>query len=113
MKSELFKKLIKQCVKEAMREELPLVLLEYQQRSTPVITENIKPLFQNQNNNEEIKEIRNNMKNKMSDLFGLQKQHNEQPIETLEENKNPYLSFIVDAAQNLTPQERSGLSHYD
>jgi len=113
MKAEIFKKIIKQCVKEAMREELPLVLLEYQQRSTPVITEEMKPLFQNQGNPEEIREIRGAMKNKMSELFGLPKQSElngfeiEQPIES----DNPYAAFILDSAKNMTPQERAGLSN--
>jgi len=110
MKSEIFKKLIKQCVKEAMREELPLVLMEYQQRSTPVITEDMKPLFRNQAAPEEIREVRNNMKNKMSELFGLPEQQSS--VELPVENENPYLSFIADSAKNLTPQELAGLKNY-
>lgn len=112
MKSEIFKKLIKQCVKEAMREELPLVLLEYQQRSSqmPVITENTKPL--SQSNPQEIKEVRTNMRNKMSEMFGLPEVQQNQIDLPTEENENPYLQFIVDSAKNLTPQELAGLKNY-
>jgi len=114
MKSEIFKKLIKQCIKEAIREELPLVLMEYQQRSTSTINENTKPLLQNQDTYEEIREVRSNMKNKMSELFGLPEP---QPLTTntgeMEVNGNPYLSFIADSAKNLSPQELAGLKNYD
>lgn len=115
MKAEIFKKLIKQCVKEAMREELPLVLLEYQQRSTkstPTITEEMKPLFQG--NTEEIREVRSTMKNKMSELFGLPESNQIETFieEAPVENENPYLSFIADSARNLTPQELAGLKNY-
>lgn len=118
MKSEIFKKLIKQCVKEAMREELPLVLMEYQQRSTtkstPVITEDMKPLFYNDGNPEEIREVRNSMKNKMSELFGLPDQQAiTNQVEVPVENGNPYLAFLVDSAKNMTPQEMAGLKRYD
>lgn len=115
MKAEIFKKLIKQCIKEAMREELPLVLLEYQQRSTkptPVISEDMKPLFQG--NPEEIREVRSSMKNKMSEMFGLpEPQQNQVTFDApVEENENPYLAFIADSAKNLTPQELAGLKNY-
>jgi hypothetical protein len=112
MKADLFKKLIKQCVKEAMREELPLVLLEYQQRSTkstPIITEEMKPLFQS--NPEEIREVRSTMKNKMSELFGLPEPQQLTTTNNVE-NENPYLTFIADSAKNLTPQELAGLKNY-
>jgi len=115
MKLELFKKLIKQSIKEAIREEIPLVLMEFQQRSNPLINENIETI---KYNSDDVLAVRTNLKNKMSNMFGLDEsinrghsgmelQHNdEQPT-----NANPFLSFIQDAANNMTPQERAGLKN--
>lgn len=113
MKTDLFKKLIKQSIKEAMREELPLILMEYQQRSAPLIKENIETI---KYNSDDVLTVRTDLKNKMSNLFGLEEsinrghsgmelQHND------EQNTNPFLSFIQDAANNMTPQERAGLKN--
>lgn len=112
MNAQLFKKLIKQCVKEAMREELPLVLMEYQQRkpAAPVITEDMKPLFMS--NPEETTIVRNEIKNKMSNLFGLDEPKSQSIPGMVNEEQapaNPYLAFIADSAKNMSPQDLAGL----
>lgn len=104
MKSELFKKLIKQCVKEAMREELPIVLLEYQQRQKSNLNEitftsdSVLP-----------QTVKKDIANKMLNLFEDTPAPTVNNVET--EVKNPYLAFIQDAANNMSPQERSGLKN--
>lgn len=112
MNAQLFKKLIKQCVKEAMREELPLVLMEYQQRkpAVPVITEDMKPLFMQ--DPEETTTVRNELKNKMANLFGLDEPKPQSIPGIVNEEQtasNPYLSFIADSAKNMSPQDLAGL----
>ncbi len=109
MNAEQFKKVIKQCIKEAIREELPLVLMEYQQRPTsaPVITENMKPLFMQDDN--EVKAVRSQIKNKMSDLFGMEQQPKQQAVDTAEEGGNPYLSLLAETANNMSAQDIAGL----
>lgn len=110
MKLELFKKLIKQSIKEAIREEIPLVLMEFQQRSNPLINENIETI---KYNSDDALAVRTNLKNKMSNMFGLEESIQPQLQHTDEQptNANPFLSFIQDAANNMTPQERAGLKN--
>jgi len=109
MNAEQFKKIIKQCIKEAIREELPLVLMEYQQRPTsaPVITESMKPLFMN--DPEETNVVRNELKNKMSYLFGMEPQPKQQTAVVAEEGGNPYLSLLAETANNMSAQDIAGL----
>jgi hypothetical protein len=108
MNVKLFKKLIKETVSEAVREELNFILNN--NSSFSKINESQTFNFTTSDINER-GEIRNQLKNKMSSMFGLESNNKNIPSET--DNKNPYLSFIMDAAANMTPQDKAGLSNLE
>jgi hypothetical protein len=105
MKIDLFKKLIKEAVAEAVREELTNILSEQQ----------IKPKLnhlQEQNFNftsNDVMTTRTNIREKMGNMFGFEEPQSQLKIDN--NSENPYLAFIADAASNMTPQERSGLKN--
>ena len=105
MKIDLFKKLIKEAVAEAVREELSNILSEQQ----------VKPKLnhlQEQNFNftsNDVMTTRTNIREKMSSMFGFEEPQSQLKVDN--NSENPYLAFIADAASNMTPQERSGLKN--
>jgi hypothetical protein len=108
MKIDLFKKLIKEAVAEAVREELSNILSEQQ----------VKPKLnhlQEQNFNftsNDVMTTRTNIREKMGNMFGFEEsQTKSSTLEVDVNSENPYLSFIADAANNMTPQERAGLKN--
>lgn len=119
MNVKLFKKLIKEAVAEAIYEELPEILNEV------LANQNKQPLRENKTFNFTSEDtvplsgdVRNSLMAKMGAEFGFQ-----QPQPTLKvidavdestgEKVNPYLAFIADAANNMTPMDRSGLRQLD
>ena len=92
-------KQFKDLIKEAIREELPLILMEYQQRP--------QTKFTSPSNNGEILEVRNSLKNKMANLF--ENNAPESPNLIKEEGVNPYLSLLQETANNMTAQDLVGL----
>jgi hypothetical protein len=105
MKIDLFKKLIKEAVAEAVREELTNILGEQQ------IKPKLNPL-QEQNLNftsNDVMTTRTNIREKMGNMFGFEEPQSQLKVDN--NSENPYLAFIADAASNMTPQERSGLKN--
>ena len=105
MKIDLFKKLIKEAVAEAVREELTNILSEQQ------IKPKLNPL-QEQNLNftsNDVMTTRTNIREKMGNMFGFEEPQSQLKVDN--NSENPYLAFIADAASNMTPQERSGLKN--
>ena len=48
----------------------------------------------------------------MGSMFGFEESQTQSPTLKVDVNsENPYLSFIADAANNMTPQERAGLKN--
>ena len=122
MNIKAFKRLIKEAVIDAIHEELPEILNEAMAR------QNRKPLSENQTMNftsADIKPntaVRSQLAEKMGSMFGMAPQPQYQssvPLEVIRdqvndetgEPVNPYLAFLVDSANNMTPQERSGLKN--
>lgn len=105
MKVELFKKLIKEAVSEAVREELTEIL----KNNNPThIQENRTLSF----NSGDVSEVRNNLHDKMSAMFGFNSPTtNNNNLNVDYSSANPFMSFLEDSAKNLTPQERAGLSN--
>jgi hypothetical protein len=105
MKIDLFKKLIKEAVAEAVREELGNILNE--QQTKPKLNH-----LQEQNFNftsNDVMTTRTNIREKMGSMFGFEEPKSQLKIDNTSEN--PYLAFLADSAATMTPQERSGLSN--
>jgi hypothetical protein len=119
MNVKLFKKLIKEAVTEAIYEELPDIINE------ALAKQNKQPLRENKSFNFTSADVaplpgdvRSSLMAKMGAEFGFQ-----QPQKTLKvidavdestgEKVNPYLAFIADAADNMTPMDKSGLRNLD
>ena len=122
MNIKAFKRLIKEAVIDAIHEELPEILNEAMAR------QNRKPLSENQTmsfTSTDIKPnaaVRSQLAEKMGTMFGMSPQPQYQssvPLEVIRdqvndetgEPVNPYLAFLVDSAQNMTPQEKAGLKN--
>lgn len=123
MNIKAFKRLIKEAVIDAIHEELPEILNEAMAR------QNRKPLSENQTmsfTSTDIKPnaaVRSQLAEKMGSMFGMapqpQQYQSSVPLEVIRdqvndetgEPVNPYLAFLVDSANNMTPQERSGLKN--
>jgi len=111
MKVDLFKKLIKEAVAEAVREELNTIFNEVQKP---------KPIQENQTLNftsNDVMTVRTNIREKMGSMFGFDQNLNmnenssNSTLQVDTNADNPYLSFIADSAATMTPQERAGLKN--
>lgn len=110
MKVDLFKKLIKEAVAEAVRDELNVIFNEMQ---------NSNHLQENKTLNftsDDVMAVRTNVREKMGNMFGfnpsnMNNNSSNNNLQIDNNSNNPYLSFITDAAMNMTPQERSGLKN--
>jgi hypothetical protein len=118
MNVKSFKKLIKEAVTEAIYEELPDILNE-------VLNQNKQPLRENKTFNFSSTDavplsgdVRSSLMAKMGAEFGFQQPQSTLKVidavdESTGEKVNPYLAFIADAANNMTPMDRSGLRQLD
>jgi hypothetical protein len=120
MNVKLFKKLIKEAVTEAIYEELPEILNE-------VLTkQNKQPIHEGKTFNFTSADVaplpgdvRSSLMAKMGAEFGFQQpQRTDLKVidavdESTGEKVNPYLAFIADAANNMSPMDRSGLRQLD
>jgi hypothetical protein len=119
MNVKLFKKLIKEAVAEAIYEELPEILSEV------LANQNKQPLREDKTFNFTSADVmplsgdvRSSLMAKMGAEFGFQPPQSALKVidavdESTGEKVNPYLNFIADAANNMTPMDRSGLRQLD
>ena len=92
MKKEIFAKFMKQIVKECLREELPKLLNENKiSNNLSFTSDKITPTFNKQTFNYLLNE--------------------EDTPQQPEEKNNPYLSFILEAGQNMSAQDKAGLTN--
>jgi hypothetical protein len=114
MKVNAFKKLIKEAVAEAVREELQEIFS--QQKSTPSPLREMKTVSFTSNDVVGATDIRAQLRAQMGEAFGFSQQsatNNLKVIDAVDpstgDKVNPYLNFIADAAANMTAADRSGL----
>jgi len=120
MNVKLFKKLIKEAVTEVIYEELPDIINE------ALAKQNKQPLRENKSFNFTSTDVaplsgdvRSSLMAKMGAEFGFQQpQRTDLKVidavdESTGEKVNPYLAFIADAANNMSPMDRSGLRQLD
>jgi len=120
MNVKLFKKLIKEAVTEAIYEELTEIINE------ALAKQNKQPLRENKSFNFTSADVaplpgdvRSSLMAKMGAEFGFQQPQRtdlkviDEIDESTGEKVNPYLAFIADAANNMSPMDRSGLRQLD
>lgn len=120
MNIKLFKKLIKEAVTEAIYEELPEILNEVLvKQNKQTLREGKTMNFTSADVAPLSGDVRSSLMAKMGAEFGFQQpQRNDLKVidavdESTGEKVNPYLAFINDAANNMSPMDRSGLRQLD
>jgi hypothetical protein len=119
MNIKLFKKLIKEAVVEAIYEELPEIINEALiKQNKQSLTENRTFNFTSADAQPLSGDVRSSLMAKMGAEFGFQQPQQVLKVidsvdESTGEKVNPYLNFIADAANNMTPHDRSGLRNLD
>ena len=118
MKVNTFKKLIKEAVAEAVREELNEIFS--QQKSVPSPIREMKTVSFTSNDVAGVTDIRAQLRAQMGEAFGFQQPAIGKDLKVIDavdpstgDKVNPYLAFIADAANNMTAQDRSGLRQLD
>lgn len=122
MKAQAFKKLIKEAVAEAVREELIAIFESKSQKQQP-IRENRTINFTS-NDIVGTSDVRSQLREKMGTMFGYtpstpnyQSPTKLEVINQVDESTgepvNPYLNFIMDAANNMTAHDKAGLRNLD
>ena len=109
MEAKQFKSLIKEAVREAVREELGLMLLEQLKSG---VTPQTQPLTESRSLSFDSGDVhsvgmRSQMGNRMAEMFGVPgngaKPQSQLKVDPTSDN--PFAAFINDTAANLTPQE--------
>lgn len=122
MNVKTFKKLIKEAVAEAVREELLAILTEDKSVSKAVPLKENKTITFDTGDVNEVLEARAMLRAKMGNTFGIPMPNNQSNVSNSGGNNNltvdptgdnPYLSFIMDAAANMTVQDKAGLKNLD
>jgi hypothetical protein len=120
MNVKLFKKLIKEAVTEAIYEELPDLINEaLAKQNKQTLREGKTINFTSADVAPLSGDVRSSLMAKMGAEFGFQQpQRNDLKVidavdESTGEKVNPYLAFINDAANNMSPMDRSGLRNLD
>jgi hypothetical protein len=112
MEAKQFKSLIKEAVREAVREELGLMLLE--QLKSGTTPQQSQPLTEGRSMSFDSGDVhsvgmRSQMGNKMAEMFGMPaagagvKPQTQLKVDPTSDN--PFAAFINDTAANLSPQE--------
>jgi hypothetical protein len=112
MNVKTFKNLIKEAVAEAIREELHAILTETQTHAKPL--QETKSFNFNSNDIAGVGDVRAQLRGKMGAMFGLEQPSMSPmgvPLTVDKTNDNPYMNFILDAAANMTAQDKAGLNN--
>jgi hypothetical protein len=119
MNIKVFKKLIKEAVAEAIYEELPDIINEaLAKQNKQALREGKTMSFTSADVVPLSGDVRSSLMAKMGAEFGFnQPQQQLKVIDAIDESTgervNPYLAFISDAANNMSPMDRSGLRQLD
>ena len=112
MNVKAFKNLIKEAVSEAVREELLSIMNETPNSSTS-LNENRTFSFTS-NDIQGVSDVRSQLRSKMGTMFGLETpsvSSTGRPLAVDTTGGNPYMDFIMDAASNMTAQDKAGLNN--
>ena len=110
MNIKVFKKLIKEAVIDAIHEELPYILEEHMAKQDKKALREGRTMSFTSNDIPSNPAVRSQLASKMGSMFGYEQSQPSLKVDTTD-TSNPFAAFIADAAQNMTPQDRSGLSN--
>ena len=119
MNTKAFKRLIKEAVIDAIHEELPYILEEHMAKQEKKALREGRTVNFNSSNvpaGPLPGGVRSQLAAQMGEAFGFQAPAPKLEVinavdESTGEAINPYLAFINDAANSMTPQERAGLKN--
>jgi hypothetical protein len=108
MNAKVFKNLIKEAVREVVREEIGVLLLEQKKQE---LNENKTFSFTSSDistgGNSEAKAA---LRSKMGNMFGYEQQPQ---LKVDPQSDNPFAAFIADAGANMSAHDRAGLRNLD
>jgi hypothetical protein len=119
MNTKAFKRLIKEAVIDAIHEELPYILEEHMaKQEKKALRENRTMSFTSADVMPGNPDVKSSLRSKMGEAFGFQQPQQQLKVidavdETTGERVNPFAAFIADAANNMTPMDKSGLRNLD
>lgn len=110
MNIKVFKKLIKEAVIDAIHEELPYILEEHMAKQEKKALRENRTMSFTSNDVPTNPAVRAQLANKMGSMFGYEQPQSTLKVDTTD-GGNPFAAFIADAAQNMTAQDKAGLSN--
>lgn len=132
MKVNAFKQLIKEAVAEAVREELLAIMSSESSKPKPSSLQEMKTVSFKSDDIHEVLDVRTQLRSKMESAFGFNRPVStyDAPINNTNQRAlsevsnalapvidptgdNPYLNFIMDAASNMTAQDKAGLRNLE
>lgn len=121
MNTRTFKTLIKECVREVIKEELSDILKEAILNNSQVKHElNEGTSFSFNTNDVITKPSNSTFRSKMNEMYGINTPQNihktkevEAVIETIGGSKNKFANLFAQTAAEMTPQDRANLSRID
>lgn len=116
MNVKAFKGLIKEAVAEAVREELLAILSDSPKAvSKPSSLQESKTVSFTTNDIHETLDVRAQLRSKMGAAFGFNtpavSSYNGAELKVDPTNDNPFTDFIMDAAANMSAQDKAGLKN--
>ena len=107
MNAKVFTNLIKEAVREAVREEIGVLLLEQKKQE---LNEN-KAFSFTSNDIPTNGDAKAALRSKMGAMFGYEQPQSSLKVDTTSDN--PFAAFIADAGANMTAHDRAGLRNLD
>jgi hypothetical protein len=111
MNIKAFKKLIKEAVIDAIHEELPYILEEHMAKQDKKALRENRTMSFTSNDVAPNPALRAQLASKMGSMLGYDQVPQQSGLQVDSTGGNPFAAFIADAANNMTAQDKAGLSN--
>jgi hypothetical protein len=112
MNTKAFKRLIKEAVIDAIHEELPYILEEHMAKQEKKTLRENRTMSFTSNDVAPNPALRAQLASKMGSMLGYDQLPQQQSgLQVDSTGGNPFAAFIADAANNMTAQDKAGLSN--
>jgi hypothetical protein len=111
MNIKVFKKLIKEAVIDAIHEELPYILEEHMAKQEKKALRENRTMSFTSNDVVPNPALRAQLASKMGTMLGYDQVPQQGGLQVDNAGGNPFAAFIADAANNMTAQDKAGLSN--
>jgi hypothetical protein len=111
MNIKAFKKLIKEAVIDAIHEELPYILEEHMAKQDKKALRENRTMSFTSNDVAPNPALRAQLASKMGSMLGYDQVPQQGGLQVDSTGGNPFAAFIADAANNMTAQDKAGLSN--